>query len=162
MIRVVIKLYIHYQLLHHLCLKELLTMDFSTSRSPIWDGPRKWNMSMLLRVGWALHKRLHQQKRKRAKCFKFGVGTCGLPSHSLPANSMKVWHQPHISTLSTYNQRHLWKEHRYWMELHRWFHADMHIFAFNSESLFSLSSSWTSVALQEYPIEVISWLLNRR
>lgn len=61
----VINLYIHHQLLRHLCLKELLTMDFSTSRSPIWDGPRKWNMSMLLRVGWALHKRLHPNKREK-------------------------------------------------------------------------------------------------
>lgn len=39
-------------------------MAFSTSRSPIWDGPRKWNMSMLLRVGWALHKRLDPRQRE--------------------------------------------------------------------------------------------------
>lgn len=53
----------------HLCLKELLTIAFSTSRSPMWDGPRKWNMSMLLKVGWAWHKRLDQNmKKKRRRC----------------------------------------------------------------------------------------------
>lgn len=30
-----------------------------------------------------------KQKRKRAKCFKFGVGTRGVLSRSLPAYSMK-------------------------------------------------------------------------
>lgn len=49
----------------HLCLKELFTMAFRTSRSPMWDGPRKWNMSMLLRVGWALHKRLGRDKGRK-------------------------------------------------------------------------------------------------
>lgn len=52
----------------HLCLKELLTMAFSTSRSPMWDGPRKWNMSMVLSVGWALHKRLGDKWKDSLGC----------------------------------------------------------------------------------------------
>lgn len=83
--------------MRYLCLKELLTIDFSTSRSPIWDGPRKWNMSMLLRVGWALHKRLHPKRRDTEQSQDLQLAL----SHSPSANCMKNWHQPHIWMSST-------------------------------------------------------------
>ena len=44
----------------HLFLKALLTMALSTRRSPTCDGPRKWNISMVLSVGWAWHSRLRR------------------------------------------------------------------------------------------------------
>lgn len=46
----------------HLCLKALFTMALSTKRSPTWDGPRKWNISMAFSVGWARHSRLGTQE----------------------------------------------------------------------------------------------------
>lgn len=44
----------------HLCLKALFTMALSTRRSPTWDGPRKWNISMAFSVGWARQSRLRR------------------------------------------------------------------------------------------------------
>lgn len=46
----------------HLFLKALLTMAFSSSLSPTWEGPRKVNMSMVRKVGWAWHKRLQRER----------------------------------------------------------------------------------------------------
>lgn len=47
----------------HLCLNALLTMALNTRRSPTWDGPRKWNISMAFSVGWARQRRLREQER---------------------------------------------------------------------------------------------------
>lgn len=44
----------------YLCLKALFTMALSTRRSPTWEGPRKWNISMAFSVGWARHRRLEE------------------------------------------------------------------------------------------------------
>lgn len=85
----VVKWCSHHQLLRHLCLKELFTMDFSTSRSPMWDGPRKWNMSMLLRVGWALHKRLHPKRRERKQSV-WGL-VSGLVARSHTHSQQTAW-----------------------------------------------------------------------
>lgn len=46
----------------YLCLKALFTMALSTRRSPTWEGPRKWNISMAFSVGWARHSRLEEAR----------------------------------------------------------------------------------------------------
>lgn len=51
--------------LSNLCLNVLLTIAFSTRRSPTLEGPLKWNMSMAFSVGWALHNRLQIKTNKQ-------------------------------------------------------------------------------------------------
>ena len=56
-------LYLLWLWMHwNLFLKALLTIALSSSLSPIWEGPLKVNMSMVRRVGWAWHRRLHTDR----------------------------------------------------------------------------------------------------
>lgn len=76
----------------HLCLKVLFTMALSTRRSPTWDGPRKWNISMAFSVGWARHSRLEEARgrgdRKCPQCFSHRLGPASNPC-PIPRPSLK-------------------------------------------------------------------------
>lgn len=56
-------------------------MALSTRRSPTWEGPRKWNISMVFSVGWARHSRLGAGRQdKSPRCFSHGFGPDSPPA----------------------------------------------------------------------------------
>lgn len=75
----------------HLFLKELLTMALSTKRSPTCDGPRKWNISMALSVGWAWHRRLWGQVSPHRHIFPPMAPSPTQPETRRPQKNVIPW-----------------------------------------------------------------------
>lgn len=76
----------------YLCLKALFTMALSTRRSPTWEGPRKWNISMAFSVGWARHSRLEEARVRETgsmpQCFSHRPASASPPPTDPAQNHM--------------------------------------------------------------------------